>query len=68
MPVHNDFGADHLNKKCYFLEVLAIFRLCTAPEVRKTSKVFACLLFGLQTTPYSFVVIFVRMSAKRRRT
>ena len=30
MAVHGDFGVNHLNKKCYFLEVWAISSFCTA--------------------------------------
>ena len=30
MAVHTDFGAYHLNKRCYFIAVWAISSFCTA--------------------------------------
>ena len=57
-----------LTKNTMFSKVVAIQSFSTAPEVHESSSVFAFLLLGLKRAPYMFVVIFVCLSAKCRRT
>ena len=57
-----------LTKSVIFSKVLAIQSFSTAQKYIPLSSVFAFLLVWLKLAPYIFVVIFVCLSAKRRRT
>ena len=51
----------HLNQKFEFLEVFAVFRVCTAKRSSENTAFFAFCLDWLKMTPY----IFIRFSCAR---
>ena len=66
--VHENSGADHLDKKCYFLEGFGHPELLYGPGMNESSKVLATLLFCLETAPFKLNIFLWRLSSKRRRT